>query len=670
MWSTRRHDNLLAMTTPIRRGVRSVLPLAVLILTALGATTASASADVYCVHANAGDPCAAGSHDEGSDLQGAFNAAQVSASAATVRIGAGTYPAPTQAGFSYNGPSAIDVIGAGKGSTVLTGVSQGFARVLTIGTAAGSTVSDLSLRLPAVTYTTGLEMDGGTAHDIEVTNDPGAVEATGVSLLGGATLRDSAVHLTGAQSDFNTGVVSDSGPGNTISDVTVVSPTYGLVASGPTTTARRDRFTAGSAAVLAEGGTLNVDDSLLVATGTSPSALAAYDRSAAGSDVNGTNLTLVNTGDQGGAAGVLANGQQPGYTAEIDLYNSIVHGFPTALKTANEGIVTTSADDLQGTSSTVDGGQIFGSTTNVALAPGFVDETGGDYHLRHDSPLIDLSALVFSADPTDLDGRPRPVPWRAGGASTPQDLGAFEYQHSAPVAAAASSYADVAIGQSVTFDATASHDPDAGDQLTYQWAFDDGATATGAAVQHAFATAGAHTATLTVTDPTGLTATAVAATTANAPATVGPSGSAPSGAATTPVPPAGGPAAPATAKLALVGAPKVHGSAIALTVRCSGATCLAIAARATTVERLHAGRTRTRTVTVGTVALARLSAGAQRTLTLRLSATGRRILARSGRVSVILAVSVAGSSTHRLTVKTVRLTIRASRVARGNRFRH
>ncbi|MCZ4493407.1 MAG: hypothetical protein JWP53_2338, partial [Conexibacter sp.] len=149
---------------------------------------------------------------------------------------------------------------------------------------------------------------------------------------------------------------------------------------------------------------------------------------------------------------------------------------------------------------------------------------------------------------------------------------------------------------------------------------------------------------------------------------VGPSGSAPSGAPTTPVPPAGGPAAPttqpATAKLALVGAPKVHGSSIALTVRCSGATCLAIAARATTVERLHAGRTRTRTVTVGTVALARLSAGAQRTLTLRLNATGRRLLARSGRVSVTLAVSVAGSSTHRLTVKTVRLTVRTTRVAR------
>jgi PKD repeat protein len=667
MWSTRRHDNLLTMTTPIRRGVRSVLPLAVLILTALAAATATASADVYCVHANASQPCAAGSHDEGSDLQAAFNAAQASASAGTVRIGAGTYQAPTQGGFSYNGAPAIDVIGAGKGSTVLTGVSHDFARVLTIGTAAGSTVSDLSLRLPAFTYTRGLEMHGGTAHDIEVTNDPGAVEATGVSLLGGATLHDSAVHLTGAQSDFNIGVASDAGP-NTISDVTVVSPTYGLLASGPTTTVRRGRFTAGSAAVLAQGGTLNVDDSLLVATGTSPSALAAYDGSAAGSNVNGTNLTLVNTGDQAGAAGVLANGQQPGYTAEIDLYNSIVHGFPTALKTANQGIVTTSADDLQGTSSTVDGGHIYGSTTNVALAPGFVDEAGGDYHLRHDSPLIDLSALVFSANPTDLDGRPRPVPWRTGGASTPQDIGAFEYQHSAPVAAAAASDADVAIGQSVTFDATASHDPDAGDQLTYQWAFDDGATAAGATVRHAFATAGAHTATLTVTDPTGLTATAVAGTAAHAPATVGPSGSAPSGAPTTPVAPAGGPAAPtthrATAKLALVGAPKVHGSAIALTVRCSGATCLAIAARATTVERLHAGRTRTRTVTVGTVALARLSAGAQRTLTLRLNATGRRLLARSGRVSVTLAVSVAGSSTHRLTVKTVRLTVRTTRVAR------
>jgi hypothetical protein len=37
----------------------------------------------------------------------------------------------------------------------------------------------------------------------------------------------------------------------------------------------------------------------------------------------------------------------------------------------------------------------------------------------------------------------------------------------------------------------------------YSWTFDDGATATGLSVTHAFATAGQHTGTVTVTDPTG-----------------------------------------------------------------------------------------------------------------------------------------------------------------------
>ena len=48
-------------------------------------------------------------------------------------------------------------------------------------------------------------------------------------------------------------------------------------------------------------------------------------------------------------------------------------------------------------------------------------------------------------------------------------------------------------------------DPD-GDAVTLAWTFDDGTTATGKRVAHAWTTAGTHTATVTATDATGLTA--------------------------------------------------------------------------------------------------------------------------------------------------------------------
>ncbi len=62
-------------------------------------------------------------------------------------------------------------------------------------------------------------------------------------------------------------------------------------------------------------------------------------------------------------------------------------------------------------------------------------------------------------------------------------------------------------GRPVTFDAAASSDPD-GSVVGYEWAFDDGASATGAQPTHTYDGAGEQTVTLTVTDDAGATATA------------------------------------------------------------------------------------------------------------------------------------------------------------------
>ncbi|MDB4888519.1 MAG: xynD 3, partial [Gemmatimonadetes bacterium] len=60
----------------------------------------------------------------------------------------------------------------------------------------------------------------------------------------------------------------------------------------------------------------------------------------------------------------------------------------------------------------------------------------------------------------------------------------------------------------LSFDASTSTDPDAGDALTYSWTFGDGAAGTGATPTHVYADNGNYTVTVTVTDSHGVYDTA------------------------------------------------------------------------------------------------------------------------------------------------------------------
>ena len=74
-------------------------------------------------------------------------------------------------------------------------------------------------------------------------------------------------------------------------------------------------------------------------------------------------------------------------------------------------------------------------------------------------------------------------------------------------------------GQSLVFTASAT-DPD-GDSLHYSWAFGDGASATGALVEHAYAAAGTYTAVVTVTDGVDSVSRSVVVTVKGKPASTG-----------------------------------------------------------------------------------------------------------------------------------------------------
>ncbi|MGH7654480.1 MAG: PKD domain-containing protein, partial [Gemmatimonadaceae bacterium] len=87
---------------------------------------------------------------------------------------------------------------------------------------------------------------------------------------------------------------------------------------------------------------------------------------------------------------------------------------------------------------------------------------------------------------------------------------ALQYHDHAPVATYALSGAKI-VGTPLTFDASASTDPDLGradlggrtEALTYAWNFGDGTTATGKVATKSYAAGGSYTATLTVTDVFG-----------------------------------------------------------------------------------------------------------------------------------------------------------------------
>jgi len=77
----------------------------------------------------------------------------------------------------------------------------------------------------------------------------------------------------------------------------------------------------------------------------------------------------------------------------------------------------------------------------------------------------------------------------------------------APTAVISASPTSAAIGQSIAFDGTGSSDPD-GTIASYAWDFGDGAQATTAIANHAYASAGTFIARLTVTDNSGSIGTA------------------------------------------------------------------------------------------------------------------------------------------------------------------
>jgi PKD domain len=208
------------------------------------------------------------------------------------------------------------------------------------------------------------------------------------------------------------------------------------------------------------------------------------------------------------ATAIGAEADGAGKTGSVTARDSIMTGFQNSIlrQGSNDGLANVTTDRsvyLSSGGPGLDTGTGSLTETNrLTVSPRFVNPAANDFRLAADSPLIDAGTPGdLPAGSLDRDGKPRQSDGN-GDCSHVGDIGAFEFQGTSVKAVARAVTA-------VEFSSEGSCIPGPGTP-TVKWSFDDGATADGATVSHAFATPGKHTAVATVSDDSGHQASASA----------------------------------------------------------------------------------------------------------------------------------------------------------------
>lgn len=619
----------------------------------------AAHAAVYCVHAPVACPGTPVTPDK---IQSAIDDAVATPADDEVWIGPGTFnnepfdlPATTTGG-------ALLLKGSGPDETILTSSGPSSStrpQVLD----AEATVSDLQIQVPGTL--TGLIVTRGTAQNVLVT---GTGAATGVTLSQGGRLLGSTVALTAPSS---VGVLTTPSGDGTVADSTIGACTGVANHSAGTTTVQRTQVAA-STGFDADLGAMVVDSSLFqfdpALTCTPNAAVLLRGSAASPRSVRVTNLTAVG-GGQAGTAGIRLQRDSGASTMTAEILSSVITGFAATLvrttATADAAPTATISASAIDEASAAAAEYLAGAEPNLDNPVlGFVDDVGGDYRLTAESELVDRGEATGPAGSslTDLDGNAREIEGKplVNGTTPRRDMGAYEYVPGLPTVTASAAPPTAFTDELMTFEAAG--DPgDVGEDITYEWAFDDGTTATGDIVDKAFATAGDHLATVTATDASGWTTTAdvtVAITQAPPPdpepepepepdpvvfATTDEPTVVPSETTPTPVVPIfRGPSVGFTRRAAALDDRGHVG--IRVLCRATAATCVG-RLTLTTVRRV---RGRNRTIKLG-AALYRIGPGQIATVRLKINRTRLGILRGNGRVTAKVVATVTGGRTARAT---------------------
>jgi hypothetical protein len=477
-------------------------------------SVASAHAATYCVQA----PSCSGTD---ATLDQALSYAAASSDDDTIQIGPGTFSGN---GFRY-GPGAnggnLTIAGAGPKQTTLSGVST-YGIVLEVDEDASNhvaTVENLGIQVPrGASYTSGISIARGLVEHVQATSPGTSGYPIGFRIGDGTILRHDIADV--GPNGF-AGVEMTGSPASAesrVADSTAIGRFGILVESGPGRVTRT-RVQANQEGIEACNTEADVDDTLIQLVGQYASGLVVQAGGRCGGDpaaIQAKQVTIV--GDSSPAVpGVAALQDYAGaYAASLDLRHSIIRDLATTINwnnTAGASATIGSTDaDLSSGAQTGAPGTLNLAGGNIDRNPRFVDPASGNFHLLWNSPAIDAGPsepFAVWESKLDLADRPRIVDGDGNGTAR-RDMGAYEYQHRRPHAEAKASPGKRPKGRPFRFSAAGSTDPDPGDTLRYRWHFDDGATAKGITVEHAFSDSGRHHGTVKVTDPTGLRARASA----------------------------------------------------------------------------------------------------------------------------------------------------------------